>query len=496
MERLEGIVQEASWIGVAAAAVVLLATALLLWRISGGGGSAEARIRKKGMAPVPPGTSGWPLFGETMEFLRYTRENHIEDFFANRVAKYGKVFRTNLMFNTTVSLPAPEGNKFLFANENKLVQNAWPPSVASLLGNSLVTQVGDEHKRARRIFTSFFGPEALQSFVPRMDALARSNLESLWEGKDQIVGVPVLKEYTFAIVADLFLSLKQGDPLFRELEVAVEDFLGGIMQLPIDLPGTVYHKARLGRESILRSVDVILRQRRQDLKDGKVSGTQDMLSVLLTTPNEDGILMSEDDIKDNIVLMVFAGHDTSSITMALVLKYLFLNPECLEQVVQEQKAIAEEKAGAPLAWADTRKMKYTWRVCQETLRLQPPAVGAFRKAIQDFEYEGHTILKGWMLVWNVGRSHYSPEYFPDPTKFDPTRFEGSGPAPYTFVPFGGGPHICVGNEFARTEMMVYLHNLVLNFDWEMVDPEENVAIMPMPTFAKKLQLKVHKKPAL
>lgn len=65
--------------------------------------------------------------------------------------------------------------------------------------------------------------------------------------------------------------------------------------------------------------------------------------------------------------------------------------------VAEQKGIAEEKAGAPLSWEDTRKMKYTWRVCQETLRLQPPVQAAFRKAIQDFEYEGHTIPKGWTV---------------------------------------------------------------------------------------------------
>ena len=69
--------------------------------------------------------------------------------------------------------------------------------------------------------------------------------------------------------------------------------------------------------------------------------------------------------------------------------------------VAEQKGIAEEKAGAPLSWEDTRKMKYTWRVCQETLRLQPPVQAAFRKAIQDFEYEGHTIPKGWTVSFQT-----------------------------------------------------------------------------------------------
>lgn len=95
-------------------------------------------------------------------------------------------------------------------------------------------------------------------------------------------------------------------------------------------------------------------------------------------------------------------------------------------------------------------------------------------------------------MWSVGRSHYSPEHFPNPRKFDPSRFESSGPAPYTFVPFGGGPHMCLGNEFARTEIMVYLHYLVLNYKWEMVDAEETISIQPMPSFAKQLQLRVHR----
>jgi len=96
-------------------------------------------------------------------------------------------------------------------------------------------------------------------------------------------------------------------------------------------------------------------------------------------------------------------------------------------------------------------------------------------------------------MWSVGRSHDSPEFFPSPEKFDPSRFEGSGPAPYTIVTFGGGPHMCLGNEFSHTEMLVYVHYLVLSFEWEMEDPHEIVRIDPMPSFAKNLRLNIRKK---
>jgi len=442
---------------------------------------------------APPGAYGWPVVGETLAYLGASRANTASQFFTTRVAKYGKVFKTHLLFKWVVSLPPPEGNKFLFSQENKLVQNAWPSSVVKLLGNGALTcLIGEKHKQVRKLFSTFFNPEGLQSFVPRMDALARGNLADHWEGKESIQALYVVKEFTFAIAANTFLSMTKDHPEFATMGQAVEVYLGGIMQLPLDVPGTVYHKAGLARKTIKRILDPIIDEHQQDLRDGK--NTRDLLSMLLTSPLENENYMSMEDIKDNIVLMVFAGHDTSSITLALTLKYLYLNPHCLKEVIQEQQEIAKGKgAGEALTWEDTRKMKYTWRCVQETIRLQPPVLGAFRSALQDFQYEGFTIKKGWMLMWSTARSHSLPEFFSNPTKFDPSRFEGSGPQPYTYVPFGGGPHMCLGNEFARTEILVYLHHLVLNYEWEMVDPNEFVSIDPMPSFAKKLQLKVWRK---
>ena len=97
------------------------------------------------------------------------------------------------------------------------------------------------------------------------------------------------------------------------------------------------------------------------------------------------------------------------------------------------------------------------------------------------------------LFWATDRSHKDPKYFPNPEKFDPSHFDGSGPPPCVWIPFGGGPHMCLGHEFARTEMMVFLHYFVLNLDWKMVDPDEPVSIDPMPVFKKSLELQVRKK---
>nr|POE86382.1 beta-amyrin 28-oxidase [Quercus suber] len=153
--------------------------------------------------------------------------------------------------------------------------------------------------------------------------------------------------------------------------------------------------------------------------------------------------------------------------------------------------IAKSKApGELLNWDDIQKMKYSWNVACEVLRLAPPLQGGFREVINEFIFNGFSIPTGWKLYWSANSTHKSAQYFPEPEKFDPSRFEGSGPAPYTFVPFGGGPRMCPGKEYARLEILVFMHNLVKRFKWEKVLPDEKIIVDPMPIPAKDLPIKL------
>ena len=98
------------------------------------------------------------------------------------------------------------------------------------------------------------------------------------------------------------------------------------------------------------------------------------------------------------------------------------------------------------------------------------------------------------IYWTPHSTHKNPEYFPDPEKFDPSRFEGNGPAPYTFVPFGGGPRVCPGREYARLEILVFMHNVVTRFKWEKAIPDEKIAynLSPIPVGGLPVYLKPHK----
>ncbi|XP_024157497.1 beta-amyrin 28-monooxygenase [Rosa chinensis] len=135
-------------------------------------------------------------------------------------------------------------------------------------------------------------------------------------------------------------------------------------------------------------------------------------------------------------------------------------------------------------------MKYSWNVAQEVLRMTPPVQGNFREALTDFVFNGFTIPKGWKLYWSANWTHKNADCFPEQEKFDPSRFEGKGPAPYTFIPFGGGPRMCPGNEYARVVILVFMHHLVTRFKWEKVFPDEKTIVIALPTPAKGLPIRL------
>ncbi|MFS8009103.1 putative cytochrome P450 [Helianthus anomalus] len=97
----------------------------------------------------------------------------------------------------------------------------------------------------------------------------------------------------------------------------------------------------------------------------------------------------------------------------------------------------------------------------------------------------------FQLHWSASSTHKDKATFEDPTRFDPSRFEGSGPKPFAFVPFGGGPRMCLGKEFSRLEVLTFLHNIVTNFKWDLLIRDDKIKYNPVPVPAKGLPIRIH-----
>ncbi|EOY29088.1 Cytochrome P450 - like 10 [Theobroma cacao] len=477
-------VMDASFLSLLPYAILVIAGLSLVYLI-------HRRIAPVASKNLPPGTTGLPFLGESIQFLRAGQKGHPEKFVYDRMTKFSsKVFKTSLLGETAAVFCGSTGNKFLFSNENKLVTAWWPNSVNKIFPSSLQTSSKQESIKMRKLLPNFLKPEALQRYVSVMDMIAQRHLASSWDNEQEVTVFPLAKRFTFWLACRLFLSIEDPQHVAKFSE-PFNALASGIISIPIDFPGTPFNRAIKASNLIRKELRDIIRRRKVDLAENKASPTQDILSHMLLTADENGQYMNEMEIADKILGLLIGGHDTASTAITFVVKYLAELPQVYSEVLKEQMEIAKSKEpGELLNWDDIQKMRYSWNVACEVMRLAPPLQGAFREAMTDFIYAGFSIPKGWKLYWSANSTHRNPECFPEPEKFDPRRFEGSGPAPYTFVPFGGGPRMCPGKEYARLEILVFMHNLVRRFKWEKLVPKEKIIVDPMPMPEKGLPVRL------
>ncbi|KAH9310996.1 hypothetical protein KI387_026031, partial [Taxus chinensis] len=345
---------------------------------------------------LPPGNLGLPLIGQTFGFLRAHKNNRVNDWIEEKVAKHGSVFKTSLMGCPTVVLTGQEGNRFLFQNDCNTLVNKQPITLSRILGmNNILDLNGDEHKRMRGAIMKFLKPEALQKFVGRMDSVIQQHFADCWEGKESITVLPLIKTVTFQVACDLLFSLKDG----KETDILGKYFTEaakGMWSLPFNFPGTAFHGGLNARCRICKRLSSLLQVRRNEIEQGESSPDKDLMSSMLSMRDENGTALTEEEIINNEMVVMSGGHETTCALLVHLVRLLALNPDVYEKVYEEQmKVLAEKESQESLQWVDIQKMKYTWKVAQETLRFTSPVSGGFKKAIQNVEFSGYTLPKGW-----------------------------------------------------------------------------------------------------
>nr|XP_027092530.1 dammarenediol 12-hydroxylase-like [Coffea arabica] len=440
---------------------------------------------------LPPGRTGWPLLGESLEYFTKIRQGVPYQFVKDRMNKYlSKVFRTSLIGQPMVILCSAEGNKFLFSNERKLVQVWWPSTMDKIFPKSDHRPSSEHSNRLRKLLPFILKTDVLREYVGIMDAVMKKHLQTEWNCEEVNVGEKA-KKYLLTLACNIFLGLDDPEKI-DELAKGTEDVGTGIHSMPFNLQGTALNRAIKASKLMRKEVEALIRQRRSDVSEYGPSSAKDFVSHMVLARDDNGQLLSDGDIASHLVGLVQAGYTTIHSTITIIMKYLSELPDIYTSVLKEQKEIAiiKEQNGR-LSWEDLRKMKHTWDVALEVLRIYTPGTGSFREAITDFVFDGYTIPRGSKIHWIFDVTHKNPEYFHDPEKFDPSRFQGDGMAPFTFVPFGGGARMCPGNEYARVSILIFLHNAVTHFRWKKLIPDEEVLHYPVPRPAQGLPIRLY-----
>ncbi|CAN1244099.1 Cytochrome P450 85A1 [Linum perenne] len=279
----------------------------------------EVRFSKKGL---PPGTMGWPVFGETTEFLKQG-----PNFMKNQRARYGSFFKSHILGCPTVVSMDPEVNRYILMNEGKGLVPGYPQSMLDILGKCNIAAVhGSTHKYMRGALLSLISPTMIRlHLLPTIDHFIRTHLSN-WDS--QIIDIQ-LKTKEIAGAAESGTFTEAFMPEFFKLVL-------GTLSLPIDLPGTSYRRGFQARKSIVGMLKELIMKRRNSKES-----YCDMLGSLMNTSDENRYKLSDDEIIDQVITILYSGYETVSTTSMMAVKYLHDHPKVLEELRVSQSSKEE-----------------------------------------------------------------------------------------------------------------------------------------------------------
>ncbi len=379
----------------------------------------------------------------------------------------------------------------------KLIKYALGP----FLGNGLLTNEGDFWKKQRKLAQPAFHSKRIESYANIMVDYTRGMLANWRTGETRRLDREMMK-LTLNIVAKTLFDADVsgdadhvGDLLTRILE-ASNDRLNAAVQVPDWLPTP---KTRQMHKDIAE-LDVIIQrfidERRQSGED-----KGDLLSMLLQARDDDGSGMDDKQLRDELMTIFLAGHETTAMNMTWTWYLLMEHPDVMARLKAEVDAALGDR---PAAMADLANLKYAEMVIKESMRLYPPAASVGREPIHDLELGGYTIPKGALLTLSTYGMHHNPKVFPNPEVFDPERFspENEKRIPrYGYLPFGAGPRVCIGNSFALMEARLILATMVQQADLSLVPgqkivPKQLVTVRPANGIEVKVTMRETEKAAV
>ncbi|WP_420146939.1 cytochrome P450 [Spirosoma sp.] len=379
---------------------------------------------------------------------------------------------------------SPEDSKHILQENHRNYGRSLAFQVLKIfLGNGLLTSEGDFWRRQRRLTQPAFHRQKLAALTQTMIAETAGWLDELNEqNRQQPVNVSqAFMDVTMRIVcktlfgSDVATQLDGLSSALDTLNYMANDRLVSPLRVPLSWPTPGNLRFRQAGKLVDTFIYGLIDQRRKNQDSG-----DDLLGMLLSTEDEEtGERMSDQQLRDECVTLFSAGHETTAVSMAWTLYLISQHPDVLTQLRNEsQRVLGTARTPNPDLF---RSLPYTLQVIQESLRLYPPAWIMSRLALGNDQLGPYTIPAGATALVCPYLLHRDPTSWPDPERFKPERFAPGGEKDqlhsYAYLPFGGGPRLCIGNQFALMEMQILLAMLVREFD---IQPALNQQITPRP----------------
>ena len=410
-------------------------------------------------APHPPGPTGWRSPWQNLFALRVDPPG----FFLRLAREHGPVASFRLMGRRFYLFTGPESVREVLVTRARvmhkgfLIRRVWTQLVG-VLGNGLLTSEDEFHDRQRRLVVPAFHRERLAGYARTMtDALAEHTAR--WADGVTLDVAAELSELTLVIVARALFGAELGDTVgsvrgaLSVLARLIEEMRSPFQQWPGSRSMRTYRREKAKLDAVVAGI-VAERRRAGDADRG------DLRSMLLLARDEEtgGPGMNDRQVRDEVMTILLAGHETTAGALAWTLHLLGQNPNAEARLHAELDAVLP--GGRLPDFADLPRLVYTRQVFTETMRLYPPAWLLARQATEPVNVAGWDLPRGAMCLLSPYATHRDPAWFPEPERFLPERWEPASERPrHAYFPFGGGPRSCAGEAFAWMEGTLLLAGL-------------------------------------
>ena len=442
---------------------------------------AYVELRGRGRGKFPPGPRNF-------SFARTHRAAQAPlPLLLSAYEEHGPIFSMRLLHSQVVFMLGPEANHYVTVAhpENFHWRESSFGDLIPLLGDGLLTTDDAFHDRAREIMMPAFHREQVEAATRAMTAEAEVAIATL--PVDGVIDIYAwMRNLAMRIAMRALLGLDPDEE--GKGADAAEHFERALGFYGIDFalrllrgPGSPWRKLIASRKVLDRIVFEEIARHRADPDPER----RDILSLLVGVRGEGGEAFTDREIRDQVMTLMFAGHDTSTSTLTFMMYELARHPDVLARLQEEQDRVLG--GGAPTIDQLERELPYLDMVLDEVLRLYPPAWIGPRRAVRDFEFGGYRVPRGAYVNYCSWASHRIPEVFPEPEAFIPERFTRERKAALprgAYVPFGGGSRICIGKRFGQTEVKLVATMLLQRLRLDAL-PGRTMTVRQMPTLSPK-----------
>ncbi len=332
-----------------------------------------------------------------------------------------------------------------------------------VLGNGLLTSEGDRHLRQRRLLQPLFHQERVSSFA---EAIVDEALRACgrWRDGEEADVAEEMSRLTLAVVARTLLGADVEDDA-RDVRESLTEVLESFDRFLLPGAGLLEHlplpssrRFRRAQQRLDRVIGRMIDERRSTSLTGP-----DLLSMLLRARDEDGSGMGEEQVRDEVMTIFVAGHETTAQALCWTWYLLSEHPDVEERLHAELGSVLGVR---PPTAADVPSLAFARAVVAESMRLYPPAWTIARRALREVELRGHTVPAGAIVVMSQWVIHRDARWFPEPERFAPERWLADDPGRprYAYFPFGGGNRVCIGERFAWMEAVLLLATIASRYE--------------------------------